>query len=435
MFKSCRVAAATGLLVVAGVAQAQSYEYRALTVGDPGVPGDGVYTTARYDGEHQPLSPFYSLAGVTDGFTITVFPDPASPPINVGGKYDGVEFFFVTPDNTCYLGVWEPFVGVTEVNGVTGGYAYISQERLNQIVDNAHQYCSQAGDVTVQDLAYNEYAALASIPGAGENDWPVYTFYNTLDALAFGHGPDGHPPATTAPTTVSVQSADVTQYEGEPTLLTVQLTRPAAADVTVPLNWSGSATRGVDYDAPDSVTIPAGTMVASVQIETHTDGIDEPDEAAVLTLGTPGNVELGPDTSFTLTIADIDAPPVVSFTTTSQTTKEGAGASVKLTAALSAVSAKEIRVHLTPTGTAKRGEDWAVDNDTLVIPAGQQSVEKVVRILNNGVVELDEQVTFTMDSFTNVEQGSNLVHTVTIRDNDPEVGGVRDTVQDKLGGP
>src|SRR5262245_37030581 len=114
MSKSCQLAAAAGLFFIVGAAQAQTqYTWQALEVGDRGVPGDGITTTARYDGEKQKLAPLFPMHGVANGLTITVFPDAASPTIDpdAQGFWDGIEYNFETSDHLCYVGTAQPWGG------------------------------------------------------------------------------------------------------------------------------------------------------------------------------------------------------------------------------------------------------------------------------------------------------------------------------------
>ena len=230
---------------------------------------------------------------------------------------------------------------------------------------------------------------------------------------------------------VSIDAPDGIAQEGTSRSVNVNAWPKSTRPITIPLAWSGSAVRGADFSAPTSVTIAPGETFATIVMDALADSTDEADEeSAILTLGAPTEARLGVDTSFVLSIQDIDPPPSISFAQAGQVTREGAGVSVTLVAELSSASDREVKVLLSPTGTAARGTDWSVGNDWLVFPAGSRTATKTVQILNNGVVEFDEQVSFAMGPPTNAILGAVTSHALTIRDNDPEAAGLRETLQD-----
>ena len=224
----------------------------------------------------------------------------------------------------------------------------------------------------------------------------------------------------------------VTEGVGTRVDFTLALSGFTEKQVAVPLTFGGTAGSS-DYSAA-SVVAFGGAQQQQVSIDYHADADVEHDETVVLTLGEPANATLVGPAVATLIIKDNSPPPAISFMQSSQITREGSGVSVALTAGLSAASVHEVRVLLSPSGTAARGTDWSMAGDWLVIPAGARAASKTVQVLNNGVIELDEQVTFTMGSFTNAVAGATLAHTLTIKDNDPEVLGAREAMQD-AGGP
>jgi hypothetical protein len=59
--------------------------------------------------------------------------------------------------------------------------------------------------------------------------------------------------------------------------------------------------------------IPAGSLTVDVPITIIDDSVIEMDETAILNLQVPPGVVLGTPSSFTLTIGDNDAPPVIDF--------------------------------------------------------------------------------------------------------------------------
>lgn len=89
--------------------------------------------------------------------------------------------------------------------------------------------------------------------------------------------------------------------------VTLQLSEISGRDVTVPLNVSGTATRGGDYFlGATTLTIPAGQSQASLQVEIADDAVVDPGETLVLTIGTPNGATAGSIATHTLTITDND---------------------------------------------------------------------------------------------------------------------------------
>ena len=87
---------------------------------------------------------------------------------------------------------------------------------------------------------------------------------------------------------------------------TVSLDTFATADITVALNFSGSATLGSDYAVSDeAVTVPARGYSATVEIDIYRDFDDDGDETIEVSLGAiTGTARAGDQSTVTLTILD-----------------------------------------------------------------------------------------------------------------------------------
>jgi hypothetical protein len=85
--------------------------------------------------------------------------------------------------------------------------------------------------------------------------------------------------------------------------ITVELSAASGLPITVPFTISGSATAGADYSITGSpITIPAGATTASITLTLVDDGLREPNETVIVTLGTPTNAFLGTTVAHTATI-------------------------------------------------------------------------------------------------------------------------------------
>lgn len=79
-------------------------------------------------------------------------------------------------------------------------------------------------------------------------------------------------------------------------------------ELTVNLSYSGTATRGVDYNAPAAVTVPAGTATANLVLTPINDQDYEGDETATNIAGGTGYT-IGTPSSIDATVVDDDPPP------------------------------------------------------------------------------------------------------------------------------
>lgn len=104
-----------------------------------------------------------------------------------------------------------------------------------------------------------------------------------------------------APVTTTIQEAENPNVQ-----VAISIDSTASFDVTVPLTFSGSATRDHDYTASaDQIVVPQNATSASVNLDVFRDFDQEGDETITVSLGEiVGYVEAGPMSSFELTILD-----------------------------------------------------------------------------------------------------------------------------------
>ncbi len=187
---------------------------------------------------------------------------------------------------------------------------------------------------------------------------------------------------TAAPTTISETGGSAT--------VTAALSAASTVPVTVTLLYSGTASEA-DNSRPTSITIPAGALSATATITATPDLVDEDDETIIVTLGSTPTGMIGSPNSATITIADDDLPPTVTFDRVSQTVDEGAGA-VTLSANLSAASSRNIVVPLTFAGSATSGVDYSASATEIVIPAGALTGSVTLTLTDDALDEDNETV-------------------------------------------
>src|SRR5207247_175077 len=118
--------------------------------------------------------------------------------------------------------------------------------------------------------------------------------------------------------------------------ITVNLSTASGKGGTVGYAASNGTASSSDYtSASGTLTMAPGATSGAFSVPITNDSLDENDETVNLTLSNPSNASLGAS-SATLTIADDDAAPTVSFSSASYTVGEAAGSktiTVKLSTA------------------------------------------------------------------------------------------------------
>lgn len=233
----------------------------------------------------------------------------------------------------------------------------------------------------------------------------------------------------------SVQTTDIGEAAGS-VFVTVKLNETSVSDITVDYTLSGTAVGGgVDYTlANGTATIIAGNLFTSIQVLLADDLILENSEDIVITLSNPVNASLGTNTVHTITIADNDTAPEISFVTNLRNGSEGnSPANIQVT--LSGVSGLDASVDyevVVANTTATSGVDYNLADGTLTIAGGLTSGTISIAILEDLILEIDEQVQirlFDNGNLQNATIGTTDTLLYVINDNDASgftgPGGVR----------
>ncbi|MFC7525540.1 Calx-beta domain-containing protein, partial [Parapedobacter sp. GCM10030251] len=209
----------------------------------------------------------------------------------------------------------------------------------------------------------------------------------------------------------------------------------SAWPVTVGYSISGTAISGVDYQALGEVTIPAGENSVSVNLFVMDDQIIEPTETMTFTILSGSAIDDGGDAyifppdpvnnALTVEIADNDADPanqVLSVVKTNDAAEPGASGSFTVSLPTGYVSATDIALDYTLSGTAASGTDYAVN--TVTLPAYQNSVTIPVTVTDDKIIEPTETVVLTLNGGTDAnafaytaDPGSDIA-TVNLADDD-----------------
>ncbi len=203
------------------------------------------------------------------------------------------------------------------------------------------------------------------------------------------------------------------------------LSEISSRTVTVDLTYAGTARPAVDYIITTSITIPAGSLSAKIDITALPDSINELRETIIIDIVGVNNAKV-PATlppPLSISIADDDVS-VVNFTNSVQTVSEGVGV-VSLTVDLDIVSPVDVSVPFIVGGTALDGVDFFPDSYSITILAGQLSGTVNFTIQDDVLIEPEEVIEVTIVQPVNAVLGTTIqMHAVLISNNDYTVGGI-----------
>ncbi|MEM7114357.1 MAG: Calx-beta domain-containing protein [Chloroflexota bacterium] len=182
---------------------------------------------------------------------------------------------------------------------------------------------------------------------------------------------------------------------------------------------SASATAGVDYTAiSGTLTFAPGEVLHSIMVPLLADADYEDDETVQLELTSPTVATAGVPMVATLTIANDDAQPAVSFASDVASIGE-AEASATLSVTLSAASFETIEVDVTSAdGTATADEDYTAVSETVTFAPGELEKAVTVPILDDVVHEGDETAVFSLENPNNTTLVDSEQLTLTIVDDE-----------------
>lgn len=217
--------------------------------------------------------------------------------------------------------------------------------------------------------------------------------------------------------TLNVLPITVAEASGT-TNVTVTLSGIYRSDVTVDLDFGGTATNGDDYTRSASqVVIPAGQTSGTISLVAVQDALDESNETIVVDILAVTNGTESGTQQMIATINDDDVPPSVTLSKSAATIGETGGATT-ITATLSAVSSSEVTVNLDFSGTGTIVDDFLRSATQILIPAGSLSGSVLIRAVQDSLDETNETIVVSMGDVTNgVELGTQQV-TARIIDND-----------------
>ena len=229
---------------------------------------------------------------------------------------------------------------------------------------------------------------------------------------------DDDDPVQDVTATLSVSTLNIREDETQTIL--VRLSEAPASDVTVELTRvSGTATEGDDYSlSPRLLTFtPSGSLELSALISGVLDSLYEGPEDVVFELSVlSGPAVVGVTDTVTVTIADGDTAPTVSFDIADSTVDEGDTANVVVM--LSGRSQDAVTVNFMVSGSATEGADYTTPGTSVTIPANSDRTMITFAIKDESRYDgVTETVILTLTSAAgDVTVGATNVHTLTIDD-------------------
>ena len=226
----------------------------------------------------------------------------------------------------------------------------------------------------------------------------------------------------------ALTTSNIAENAGDATFTaTLDKANNTSAPITFALNTtSGTATAGTDYAALTavSVSIPIGSLTASVTTEIADDALLEGDETATATLSASSNPAVAIGTAVaTATILDNETA-TASIVATTPSVPEGAATPGSFTISLSRVNntPAPITLNYSVDGTATAGEDYTALSGSVDIAVGESTAAVGVDASSEDTAaESVETIITTLDSTSApslVTIGGQNEATMTITDND-----------------
>ncbi len=217
---------------------------------------------------------------------------------------------------------------------------------------------------------------------------------------------------------LSMSTTSITENGGTATVVAT-LSEVSANDVVVTISLSGSATNS-DYSlSTTTISIPAGQVTGSVNLTAIDDTLAEGSESVVVTFSsaTGGFVAKQGGESASLTITDNEATPQVSISSSGTSLSE-TGGTVTIVARSNIISANDIIVPISFTGTANTGSDYVASSTSIRIAAGQTSGSITITPINDTLVEADETIILSVGSISNGTQSGSFASTISLTSDD-----------------
>ncbi len=295
-------------------------------------------------------------------------------------------------------GTWSPGVDAVALPATVTIPANATSVTVDLLpIDDAVAEPGETVVLTVQpDAAYTVGTPAAATITLLDDDLPVVT-------LAIADG------------TASEPGTDTGRF-------TVTRTGDLAGALYVGVAFTGTATPGRDYQAPEPlVYLAPGAASASVVVTALDDQESEPSETVVPTLLAGAGYALGSTISGTITIKDDDAQVVTIVASDANAREAGPLHAGQVKVSRTGSLAAALTVALTVGGTATPGTDYLALPATAIIAAGAASATVAVTPLDDALPEGPETVVVQVAAGAGYTLGASSTATVTIADDEQAV--------------
>ncbi len=214
---------------------------------------------------------------------------------------------------------------------------------------------------------------------------------------------------------ITAMSATVPKL-GPQTQFVVSQSRKASITMTINYTTGGSATGDVNYQKlPGSITIPPGSVSASIPLAPIDDGLYDGNQTVVVTLASGPLYALGSPKSAVVTIVDNNLP-AVSVTASSPSIPKSGSQSAQFVFTSTRAASFPITVNYTPGGTAKSGANY-VPLGPVTIPANATSTALTLTAVDDHLYDGNQTVVVGLASSSFYTIGSPATASITIVDN------------------
>ena len=195
-----------------------------------------------------------------------------------------------------------------------------------------------SGSQTHTSGRWGDYSALLVDPSDGCTFWYTSQYYAATSEMSWRTriGSFAFPSCTSASglpvVTVTATTAAVSEAGQSAGRFTFSRTGDTSASLTVRYTVDGTATADADYAAlPETVTIPAGSLAATLDVTAIDDSFAEGSETVVVALDANESYAIGAPAGGIVTIASDDAPGDLVVSALTPPAVGGAGATMMVT--------------------------------------------------------------------------------------------------------
>jgi len=214
-----------------------------------------------------------------------------------------------------------------------------------------------------------------------------------------------------------VTALNVVEGTSYPAAIQVQINHPSYEDISIPVYIKSSSTvNSTDHDFIDQIiTIPAGSLSESVDLNISTDASFEVDEVLSLKLLAPTGALLSPvNNEFDITILQVGANFNLSIDNVA-VAENGGTADLTLTLSNALDSDLIVPLAISSGGGNISASDYSISALRFEIPAGSTTSTITVTSLDDNIYEASEIITFTVADTYNADVGVNTLN-MTITD-------------------